>query len=61
MHSYSIMHKCWKPQPEERPTFEELASILGKLLESSAGYMEINMALVANESKIMLILMSACL
>ena len=43
------MRKCWREDPAKRPTFSELASTLGRLLQSVAGYMELSMTLPASE------------
>ena len=40
-----MMRKCWRESPEERPTFSELSSLVGKLLMSIAGYTELSMVL----------------
>ena len=44
-----IMTKCWTLNPEDRPDFEKLSSSLGKLLEISAGYLELSMVLLPSE------------
>ena len=43
--SFSIVYKCWKASPEDRPAFEELSASLIAKLESVAGYLELNMVL----------------
>ncbi len=40
------MRKCWKVDPEERPTFSQLSSIVERLLTGIAGYTELGMVLV---------------
>ncbi len=40
------MRKCWREDPEERPTFSQLSSIVERLLTSIAGYTELGMVLV---------------
>ena len=35
---YSIMQRCWRADPAERPTFSELASILGRFLQLVVDY-----------------------
>ena len=44
------MRTCWRADPAERPTFSELASILGKFLQLVAGYTELTMTLPASEA-----------
>ena len=41
--------KCWALNPEDRPGFEKLSSSLGRLLEISAGYLELSMVLLPSE------------
>ena len=40
--SYLFMLKCWHGDPEERPTFSELVSLMSQTLESLAGYMHVS-------------------
>ena len=40
--SYLFMLKCWHGDPEERPTFSELVSLMSQTLESLAGYMDVS-------------------
>ena len=40
------MRKCWREDPEERPTFSQLSSIVERLLTSIAGYTELSMVLL---------------
>ena len=40
--SYHFMSKCWHGDPEERPTFPELVSLMSQTLESLAGYMDMS-------------------
>ncbi len=48
LHSLSsvVMHQCWREDPEERPTFSQLSSIVEKLLTSVAGYTQLGMVLL---------------
>ncbi len=48
MHSPSsvVMRKCWREDPEERPTFSQLSSIVERLLTAISGYTELGMVLV---------------
>ncbi|XP_018568526.1 tyrosine-protein kinase receptor torso isoform X2 [Anoplophora glabripennis] len=39
---YTIMCKCWKAAPRERPTFSELRKTLDELLESVSNYLNLN-------------------
>ena len=34
------MQSCWKREPEDRPQFSELVSIISDILQSTAGYVE---------------------
>ena len=36
------MLKCWQGDPEERPTFSELVSLMSQTLESFTGYMDVS-------------------
>ena len=40
-HSYELMMQCWYPEPNDRPTFQELSGSLSKYIEAIAGYLEI--------------------
>ena len=44
-YSYVIFKKCWKPLPDDRPSFEDLVSMLDKRLQAVAGYTELAMIL----------------
>ena len=39
------MQRCWQADPAERPTFSGLASILDRILQLVAGYIELSMIL----------------
>ncbi|XP_064398654.1 hepatocyte growth factor receptor-like isoform X2 [Halichondria panicea] len=41
-----LMRQCWREDPEERPTFSQLSSIVERLLTSIAGYTELCMVLL---------------
>ena len=41
-----VMRKCWRVDPEERPTFSQLSSIVERLLIAISGYTELSMVLV---------------
>ncbi|XP_046579109.1 LOW QUALITY PROTEIN: proto-oncogene tyrosine-protein kinase receptor Ret-like [Haliotis rubra] len=38
---YAIMQKCWKAEPEDRPTFHKLADILDTMLQQREGYLDL--------------------
>ena len=42
---YMLMKKCWKLEPQQRPTFSELLASLDKTLTTVADYMELSMTL----------------
>ena len=46
-----MMIQCWALNPEDRPGFEKLSSSLGKLLEISAGYLELSMVLLPSSEE----------
>ena len=48
---YIIFKKCWKLEPSERLTFEDLVAMLDIRLQEIAGYLEMDMALVPNEGE----------
>jgi len=39
--SYLFMSKCWHVDPNERPTFSELVSLMSQTLASLADYMDV--------------------
>ncbi len=45
--SVSLMTSCWYEDSEERPSFNELAAALEKVLSTMVVYVELNMELVA--------------
>ena len=45
VYSSAVIRKCWREDPEERPAFSELVSMVGRLLTSVAGYTELTMEL----------------
>ena len=47
--SYTVMQSCWKSEPEDRPQFSELVSTISDILESTAGYIELEMSLKSNK------------
>ena len=49
--SYSVMYKCWKFFPDERPAFDALSSSFMERLQAVAGYLELTMSLEANEGR----------
>ena len=40
-YSYHFMFKCWHADPNERPTFSELVTLMSQTLGSLAGYMDV--------------------
>ena len=44
------MLQCWKENPEERPSFSELVSNVSQKLEAVAGYMDVVMFGVPQDS-----------
>ena len=40
-YSYLIMFKCWYMDPNKRPTFSELTSLMSQNLASLAGYLDV--------------------
>ena len=44
-YSFSIIYKCWKLSPDDRPPFEALTSAFNRHLQAVAGYMEVQMVL----------------
>ena len=49
---YIIIKKCWKQDPSERPTFENLVAMLDIRLQEVAGYLDMEMVLVPNEGEV---------
>ena len=48
--SYSLMYKCWKISPGERPTFEALSLNFMERLQEVSGYLELRMVLESEGS-----------
>ena len=47
------MKECWALDPEVRPTFDNLYTMLDKVLRSTAGYLELGMLLLPDENEVM--------
>ncbi len=52
------MTSCWYEDSEERPSFDELAAELEKVLSIMVGYVELNMELLEDEHSKQLIVHS---
>ncbi|GFR84689.1 fibroblast growth factor receptor 2 [Elysia marginata] len=39
---YAIMQKCWKSEPEQRPTFAELVRFLDNILQQNTDYLDLS-------------------
>ncbi|RUS85750.1 hypothetical protein EGW08_006464, partial [Elysia chlorotica] len=39
---YAIMQKCWKSEPEQRPTFAELVRFLENILQQNTDYLDLS-------------------
>lgn len=39
---YRLMRSCWNPNPNERPSFEQLSSDLDSLIKLNAGYIDLD-------------------
>ena len=46
---YSMMKKCWKADPNERPTFATLVSELDRMLTVATDYLELTSLTVCNQ------------
>ena len=44
------MMNCWAIDPRDRPSFNKLSNTLGKLLETTAGYLELDMVLLPSKT-----------
>ena len=44
LYSYNIMERCWKQDPENRPTFSEVHQTLSTFIEEQNSYNYISMA-----------------
>ena len=49
--SFAEMRKCWLNNPDDRPTFSELVSIMGSMLTAVSDYTEVDMNLANTEQK----------
>ena len=38
-----MVYKCWKVDPDERPSFEALSSTFDEKMQAVAGYLELKM------------------
>ena len=38
---YDIMKKCWQEEPEQRPTFSELVTVISTSLEGMSVYLDL--------------------
>ena len=45
------MEKCWKKDPDNRPTFAEINNLIDKYLEDLAGYISMDFNLFPNIEK----------
>ena len=50
-YSYSVVYKCWKVDPDERPCFETLSLTFDEKLQAVAGYLELKMVLESQGRK----------
>ncbi len=46
---YIVLTKCWKQCPQDRPTFDDLVTMMDRKLQSIAGYLELGMILIPEE------------
>uniref|UniRef100_UPI00358E37D9 proto-oncogene tyrosine-protein kinase receptor Ret n=1 Tax=Myxine glutinosa TaxID=7769 RepID=UPI00358E37D9 len=47
---YGLMLRCWKPEPEKRPTFSEISKEMEKLMVKSRDYLDLAAPTPADES-----------
>ena len=38
---YYVMTECWQEEPEKRPTFSEVVTVISTILEGMAGYLDL--------------------
>ncbi len=46
---YIVLTKCWNQCPQDRPTFDDLVTMMDRKLQSIAGYLELGMILIPEE------------
>ncbi len=46
---YIVLTKCWKQYSQDRPTFDDLVTMMDRKLQSNAGYLELGMILIPEE------------
>ncbi len=49
---YIVLTKCWKQYSQDRPTFDDLVTMMDRKLQSNAGYLELGMILIPEEGQI---------
>ena len=49
--SFAVMSKCWLENPEDRPDFSELCSIMDQFLSLISDYAELNIVLVEEKEE----------
>ena len=47
------MQSCWKSEPENRPQFSDLVLTISDILESTAGYVELDMSMQDDKSEVL--------
>ena len=38
---YDVMKRCWQEEPEHRPTFSEMVTVISTSLEGMSGYLDL--------------------